>query len=387
MVFFIMNGVVSLVNAEIISCSGTIASNNYITCGDISLYWSTMNSNFGYIYTRHETLFADIKEKVYWSNSYNTHDGLRNIWDFKDASDYTFSSPPLGPVIVFGDTSLDSYQYLGIIPFSQDSLYGALEPVDLFEMDGTRYLTYNLWYDDSGSSDFTSLNPTPSTLSFYATASATQRNGSTTYHGDPGEWLNLHKSDNGYFKFELNGIDEDAVIVDADLTFFQNSIHNEPLNLGIYHGSNDNWSLDNLDTTIGYDTGTLLASSQITSSTSHSNVSFYLNTTAADFQQDVVDQALTLCIIPEANSNDSVYAYFEGSKSSRVRRPYLSVTFSSSLRGDFDQDLDVDGVDLFQFSTYYGNNQLEADLDKDGIVAASDLSLFAQYYGEIEYDR
>lgn len=374
-------------SADLIYKSGTARSGTFITSGDVSIYWSAANLRYGYLYTDNGTLFGDITPSTYWSGSYNTHDGIRNIWDFKNAADYTFSEPGYG-VVYFGETQNNSVEtYRGLVLFSQGGKYGAVEPVEIFEQDGQRYLSYNIWHDTTGGSDFTSLNPTPSTLCFYANASATQDGaGTTSYYGDPGEWLMIRKSattqgGNGFLKFALNGIDPDAVITDANLTIWQNSIQEGPLDLGIYRSSNNNWSLTSLESPIGYNQNELLNSSTVPT-LGHENISFSLNTKAAGLlRDDTRGQSITIGLIPESGSNNSVYAYFEGAVTVRVRQPYLSVTFSN-LAGDFDRDADVDGIDLGNFAVFYKNNQIEADLDKNTLIGPEDMELFAQNFGK-----
>ena len=50
-------------------------------------------------------------------------------------------------------------------------------------------------------------------------------------------------------------------------------------------------------------------------------------------------------------------------------------------QGDLDNDQDLDGWDLLDFSFYYANQNLEADLNGDNLVDVADLEVFAGDYG------
>lgn len=61
---------------------------------------------------------------------------------------------------------------------------------------------------------------------------------------------------------------------------------------------------------------------------------------------------------------------------------YNSTKFRVRLLADFDDDLDVDGVDLRIFCKGYATGDLKCDLDYDGDVDGLDLRIFCKCYSE-----
>ncbi|MCP3873529.1 MAG: hypothetical protein GY699_10300 [Desulfobacteraceae bacterium] len=380
---------VSIANSQIIIQSGEAPNATVITVGDINLFWSSANTHFGYLTTDFGTEFADVSPSTHYSGSYETHDGVRHIWDVRHATDYSFSTPAYGSLLYGNQTHDLNSSYRGIILFKQNGYYGAIQPLDIYEVEGVRTLSYTLWYDDTpGACDFSSLNPTPSTLTFYATDSATQdHDGNTVYYGDPGDWMLIRKTPttqggDGFVKFDLSDLPDDAIITQATFSIHHNSTNNFDLDLGVYHGLNDAWSLLDLDSPIGFDPDDQLGGTIIpTYALNHTHIEFLLDTGSEHFQNDTIDKALTLGLIPEETSNDSVYSYFEGAKAMRVKRPYLILTTTTARLGDYNKDGDVDGQDLVQFTSYYENGLPQADLDPDSEVNGADIQVFANQFG------
>ena len=55
------------------------------------------------------------------------------------------------------------------------------------------------------------------------------------------------------------------------------------------------------------------------------------------------------------------------------------------MKGDFDGDRDVDGLDLATFADAYATGADLADLNNNGSVDAEDLAIFAANFGRTDY--
>lgn len=149
--------------SSIQSGSGVIAhaSPYYFTIGTGMIgYKVALEGETGYIYSSQGTSptlhFGDPTDLSTCSEyaSVSGYQGISNICDFTSADNHNFDLPY---AVMFGDKNSDCYK--GIMLFRQNALYGALEFVDV---DSSKNLHYNYWYDESGGSDFSSLCETSS---------------------------------------------------------------------------------------------------------------------------------------------------------------------------------------------------------------------------------
>ena len=89
---------------------------------------------------------------------YPSYQGISNICQFTSAGNYTFAQPSSVNVANSSSNNLLFYDKgsgcsKGILPFKQGNYYGAID----FEDISGYQLNYRYWYDESGSSNFSSL--------------------------------------------------------------------------------------------------------------------------------------------------------------------------------------------------------------------------------------
>lgn len=88
-------------------------------------------------------------------------------------------------------------------------------------------------------------------------------------------------------------------------------------------------------------------------------------------------------IIANDSANDG--ADFDSSEGVTAEdRPELTISYTPGVgcnNADFDEDGDVDGVDLADFVDYYAAGDLEADLNGDDSVDGADIEVFAEEFG------
>lgn len=142
--------------------SDAVKESEYFNFGIGDIYWSIANEERGYFYgssfSTPTVFFAD-KIENYWG-SYDSYQGVQYIWEFTSASDHEWFTQHC---ITFAEET--SSHYTGILLVRQGDLYGAIKPKSIHDGDlmhpADYVLEYDWWYDDSGGSDFSSLEPAP----------------------------------------------------------------------------------------------------------------------------------------------------------------------------------------------------------------------------------
>lgn len=145
--------------------SGVAYESEYFNFGTGDIFWSIASEERGYFYgssfSTPTVYFAD-KIENYWG-SRDSYQGVQNIWEFTDASNHEWFTQHS---ITFAEET--SPYYTEILLIHQGDLYGAIKPKSIHNGDLNHpedyVLEYDWWYDDSGSSDFSSLEPPPTEL-------------------------------------------------------------------------------------------------------------------------------------------------------------------------------------------------------------------------------
>jgi len=141
--------------------SGVVKESEYFNFGMGDIFWSIANEERGYFYgsSSSGTVFFADKIDYYWG-PYDSYEGIQNIWEFINASEHEWFTQHS---IIFSEET--SPYYTGILLIRRGDLYGAIKPKSIHNGDLNHpedyVLEYDWWYDDSGGSDFSSLEPPP----------------------------------------------------------------------------------------------------------------------------------------------------------------------------------------------------------------------------------